>query len=105
MGVLKCTRCLGTVEKPTIQEAIDSLDHGVGNIIGRPCPNDGTNILLWNGQPVSGMTILNEKAEIVTAPAPPKNIKSVESRAEEIKKQYDTKKPKLTKTNPPKKRK
>lgn len=52
MGKLECTRCGGVIEKPTFNEAKESLDHGVGLTRNRPCPNDGSNLMLWNGVPV-----------------------------------------------------
>ncbi len=51
MGKLTCSRCGGEIEKPTLKEAVDHLDHGIGKNNGRPCPNNPKEYpVFWNGQ-------------------------------------------------------
>lgn len=52
MGKLHCQRCGATCEKETFDQALFYIDHSVGLTNGRPCPNDGTNPMSWNGIPV-----------------------------------------------------
>ena len=50
MGKAECTVCGAVAEGSNKKEASDKLDHGVGLMKGRPCPNDGTNVILWSGE-------------------------------------------------------
>ena len=49
MGKLICHQCGAIWESETFKEAIESIDHSIGLHNSRPCPNDGTNHMTWNG--------------------------------------------------------
>lgn len=61
MPKLECTRCGAIKEAPTLKEARETIDHGVGLVKGRPCPNDGTNLMLWDGVPAGSQEDISQK--------------------------------------------
>lgn len=49
MGLAICQKCLGRANGDTFEEAKSKIDHSIGLTNGRPCPNDGTNLVLPEG--------------------------------------------------------
>lgn len=88
MPKLECTRCGAIKEAPTLKEARETIDHGVGLVKGRPCPNDGTNLMLWDGVPAGSQentaskkpTTASVSKTVRTSPAPPKTSKSAKTK-------------------------
>lgn len=75
MGTLTCQRCFATAEGNTQEEADANIDHAIGQMIGRPCSGNNSDLKWTGSQKATTETTPREAPTTETSKSSTKTIK------------------------------